>query len=103
MSDAPQKSYAILTRRGSGPPWICRARSASHAFDRWLAGHPRRKRNVSYGMDEVVYSQHLARYSWTEHVQARDGLSVVVRDAALVCRDIYVTPPSFAADGEVPA
>ena len=102
MSDAPQQSYAILTRRGS-PPWTCRASSPAHAFEQWLKAHPQRKLNMSFGPQKTVYSRRFARYTWTERVQSDAGHTVVVKGGAIVCPGDYVTPPSdFGGDAEVP-
>jgi hypothetical protein len=97
MSDAPQQSYAVLTQRGA-PPWTCRASSPVHAFDRWLANHPQRERNLRFGPRETIYSGRLARYTWTEHVQTEAGHTVVVRGEALVCSSDHVTPSDLSGD-----
>jgi len=98
MSDT--QSYAILTQRGT-PPWTCRACSAAHAFEQWLEAHPQHERNLLYGPRETVYSERLARYVWTEHVQSKDGHNVVVRGAALVCHSDHVTPSDIDGNPEV--
>jgi hypothetical protein len=100
MSDT--QSYAVLTQRGA-PPWTCRAVSAAHAFERWLADHPKRERNLRFGPRETICSGRFARYVWTEHVKADTGHTIVVRGAALVCHTDHVTPSDLSGDAEVPA
>jgi hypothetical protein len=100
MSDT--QSYAVLTQRGA-PPWTCRACSAAHAFERWLADHPKRERNLRFGPQKTVYSRRLVRYVWTEHILSDTGHTIVVRGAALVCHSDHVAPSDLSGDAEVPA
>jgi len=95
MSDAQR--YAVLTQRGA-PPWTCRARSAAHAFERWLADHPKRKRNLRFGPRKTVYSERLVHYVWTEHIQSDTSHTIVVRGRALVCHTDHVTPSDLSGD-----
>ena len=102
MSDATEHSYAVLTQRVV-PPWTCQACSPAHAFDRWLEAHPQRERNLSIGPRETVYPKGLARYTWTERFQSKEGHGVVARGVALVCPTDHVTPSDLSGDAKVPA